>query len=306
MNNMNKLSSSIILLTILISILTSCSNKEAKRTYYDNGQLKKKTHYKDGKVHGKELIYYKNGQLKEKSYYKNGVPVDTYKQFYQNGQLKGIGIFKDGEIHGVLKKFYKNGNLKGIANVKEGNADGIVKEYYKNGQLKLNAFKIDSLYYFLQEFTKKGEFIREDRRIKLPDNRDTIKVGEEHHFTISCYGSIDRYKRVQVGVYKKNMAQKLSDTVTVKFEPADKNYYKFFTYDMQTGNYIDARLIRSDSVTEMTSQKKSFSFPYQPKKPGKYRFFGNYRLIPKEGSAIKYDQEYGFSVIFYVEPKAKS
>jgi len=41
--------------------------------YYDNGQLYKKSNWKNSKLDGEWLQYYKNGELVEKRNYKKGV-----------------------------------------------------------------------------------------------------------------------------------------------------------------------------------------------------------------------------------------
>ena len=43
--------------------------------YYENGQLKSKWNFKDGKEHGLQKEYYRNGQLRHKTNYKNGVEI---------------------------------------------------------------------------------------------------------------------------------------------------------------------------------------------------------------------------------------
>ena len=39
---------------------------EVKREYWDNGKLKKETHYKNGKEEGVVSVWYKKGQIQQK------------------------------------------------------------------------------------------------------------------------------------------------------------------------------------------------------------------------------------------------
>ena len=39
--------------------------EEVKKEYWDNGKLKKDTHYKDGKLEGLETIWYESGEKKD-------------------------------------------------------------------------------------------------------------------------------------------------------------------------------------------------------------------------------------------------
>ena len=45
-------------------------------THYDNGQLKSRTNYKNGKLEGVWEDWYKNGQLKSRGLFKDGVAVE--------------------------------------------------------------------------------------------------------------------------------------------------------------------------------------------------------------------------------------
>ena len=112
--------------------------------YYDDGQLKESSNYKNGKIEGisKEFIgpsrkyyaesFYKdgkrhglyqsfeNGNLRSEKFYKNDKIDGLYKYFFENGSLKQYGSYKNGKEHGPFEKY----NLKG---------EVINKGYMKNG-----------------------------------------------------------------------------------------------------------------------------------------------------------------------------
>ena len=55
--------------------------------YHDNGQLKEKSYYKNGKKEGTWVEYYDNGQLNYKGDYTNGEPEGTWIYYNDKGQI---------------------------------------------------------------------------------------------------------------------------------------------------------------------------------------------------------------------------
>lgn len=127
--------------------------------HYDNGQLKLKTNWKDGKQDGLHNVFHENGQLKEavffekgkqnglaKLYFENGQlkteinwnngKQESYKTYFENGQLKEESLFVNGVKNGVGKVFFNNGQLKGFFNYKNDLKEGLSNIYFENGQLK--------------------------------------------------------------------------------------------------------------------------------------------------------------------------
>ena len=80
--------------------------------WYENGQKKEETTYKDGKPDGLYTGWWKNGQKKEEVTYKDGEPDGLYTVWWKNGQKKSEVTFKDGKL----------------ISEKEWNEDGSVKE----------------------------------------------------------------------------------------------------------------------------------------------------------------------------------
>ncbi|MDA8669523.1 DUF1566 domain-containing protein, partial [Flavobacteriales bacterium] len=109
---------------------------------FENGQLKFKKPYKDGKQDGVREVYYEDGQLKIKATYKDGKEDGIWKEYFENGQLKFKATYKDGKEDGVLEEYFENGQLKFKVPYKDGKEDGVFEVYFENGQLKLkNTFK---------------------------------------------------------------------------------------------------------------------------------------------------------------------
>lgn len=100
---------------------------------YDNGQLRNKRIYKDGKYDGSLKSYYENGQLREKGTYKDGIRNGPYEWYYKNGQLKGKTTYKDGNKDGAYEWYYENGQLKYKGTYKNGEEDVTYELYNEDG-----------------------------------------------------------------------------------------------------------------------------------------------------------------------------
>lgn len=89
---------------------------------YDNGQIKIKETFKDGKYNGEQFTYYENGQIQSKASFENGVAVGTFYEYYKNGAVAYTGNFLNGKREGEWNR-YTNEN------------EPILTEIYKDGEL---------------------------------------------------------------------------------------------------------------------------------------------------------------------------
>ena len=64
--------------------------------YFENGQLKAKGTYKDGKWHGPYESYHQNGQAWKKGTYTDGKWHGPYEEYFEDGQLRYKGTFNMG------------------------------------------------------------------------------------------------------------------------------------------------------------------------------------------------------------------
>jgi hypothetical protein len=90
------------------------------REYYENGYMKSKVSYKNGRLDGRSLIFYPNGHLKKQVNYKQGVLQGKAFEFYENGQYKIEANYQQGKADGPVMFFYENGNLHSIIVYKDG------------------------------------------------------------------------------------------------------------------------------------------------------------------------------------------
>ena len=65
--------------------------------YYENGNLKEHSHWKNNKLYGEYKFYHEIGQLWEHSFWKNGKRHGEYKDYHENGQLWEHSLWKNGK-----------------------------------------------------------------------------------------------------------------------------------------------------------------------------------------------------------------
>jgi antitoxin component YwqK of YwqJK toxin-antitoxin module len=102
--------------------------------WYDNGQKKEETTFKDGIKHGLNNWWYENGQMKFEGRYKDGKGDGLVTGWYENGHKKQEITYKDGEEDGLNTYWYENGMKKSTYKVEE--RIHVDFEWYENGQKK--------------------------------------------------------------------------------------------------------------------------------------------------------------------------
>jgi len=78
---------------------------------YENGQLKQKSNYKDGKLDGLFESYYDSGQLEYQKNYKDGKLDGNWSFIYGLGQVGIQTFYKDDEEYGMRYQYLFNGQL---------------------------------------------------------------------------------------------------------------------------------------------------------------------------------------------------
>ena len=93
--------------------------------FYENGQLRSKQNFKNGKEEGEFIGYHKNGQLWYKGNYKNGKEEGDHVEYHENGQLWAKGNYKNGKKEGEHVVYYENGQIEEKCNYKNGVKEGM-------------------------------------------------------------------------------------------------------------------------------------------------------------------------------------
>jgi hypothetical protein len=123
--------------------------EEVKVEYYDNGNKKRETHYKDGKEDGVTTYWHEDGTKSTEIHYKDGIPgvqtwwnkdgtkkegVDT--DWYEDGTKSRESHYKDGRLDGVATCWDEDGNKDMESHYKDGKLDGSWELSDKYGQLR--------------------------------------------------------------------------------------------------------------------------------------------------------------------------
>ena len=88
-------------------------NLKLIETYYDEAKTKVNERYYVDKNYLRQGLYeqfYENGQLRRRCTYKDGKLNGLYKSFHENGKLEERFTFKNDELDGLYELFYENGN----------------------------------------------------------------------------------------------------------------------------------------------------------------------------------------------------
>lgn len=103
-------------------------------SYFDNGNKKSITPFKNNMIDGKYLEYYENGTLKKDVSHKDDMRNGKYLEYYEDGTLRKDLSFKDDMRNGNIKTYYSNGVLANDAQFKNDRLDGVYKRYNQKGQ----------------------------------------------------------------------------------------------------------------------------------------------------------------------------
>lgn len=104
--------------------------------WYDNGQMKDESYYKEGKNHGKFRAWHKNGNLSYESEHVDGTIQGKYVSYYENGKPRYEEYYVKGKKEGEGKYYGEDGKLKHITTYKDGKRHGPAKVYAEEGYLK--------------------------------------------------------------------------------------------------------------------------------------------------------------------------
>jgi antitoxin component YwqK of YwqJK toxin-antitoxin module len=106
--------------------------------YYEDGQLKSETHFKDGKNHGEKSGWYESGQKKFEIPYQNGKKHGRETWWYENGDERSETHFKNGQKHGRETWWYEpNGKNRRHyrADYENGKKHGKERRWDEDGKL---------------------------------------------------------------------------------------------------------------------------------------------------------------------------
>ncbi len=132
----------ILFLGLFSFVFYSCANGQVKKEYWENGNLKTETRYKDDLKSGEERNYYPDGGLKEIITYKNGKQDGPYFVYYKNGNLEKKGTLLQGVPIGMYYEFTETG-------------DSVFKRFCSKGHIQLDIRYENNRPYRIMDFKNK-------------------------------------------------------------------------------------------------------------------------------------------------------
>lgn len=205
-----------ILLIIGLLYVVSCSSREVKIAYFDNGNIRFKRELLDGKEHGMLYYYYEDGQLESISEWENGLEDGFVEIFRRNGILKSRGFYKRGKLEGVAKSYFDNGQLQSQVNYKNGVKVGEAIYYRGNGTLEgINVYNEEGRMIDSQSYNEDGSL---DKTAVSPiyyAEKDTINIGEEIVYEVRIANRVLDKMSAMVGEPDETNLGWLKDTTAI-------------------------------------------------------------------------------------------
>ena len=153
--------------SILTDINYNSNSHEIVTDEFPNGLLKQYfTFNKDELLDGESRQYYEEGDIKSISPFKNNVADGTFISYYQNGNIKEKHTYKNGNEEGEGLFYYENAKLEEKYFMKNGKLDGEATVYFEDGKIRNKSIFKDGVK--LEEETYKDDEIR----------KSTFKNGE--------------------------------------------------------------------------------------------------------------------------------
>ncbi len=114
--------------------------------YHRNGNLKEKKSYEWNKEEGNDSVWHENGSMNNVTHYHQGIREGKYSGWYINGVLSDSGNYVNDSLEGFYYRYFESGKLKSLITYRKGSYEGELKTYWPNGKLKrLDLYGPDSL-----------------------------------------------------------------------------------------------------------------------------------------------------------------
>lgn len=105
------------------------------QNYYDNGQLKSRVEYVDGRENGLMTTWQNDGKLISTLSYKDGLLDGICTYYDTDGRKMSSGTYRRGKEDGVFTLFYPSGKIQGKTSWKDGVQHGPYEVWWENGQM---------------------------------------------------------------------------------------------------------------------------------------------------------------------------
>ncbi len=165
--------------SILTDINSSSNSHKIVTDEFPNGLLKQYfTFNKDGLLDGESRQYYEEGEIKSVSSFKNNIANGTFISYYQNGNIKEKHTYKNGNEEGEGIFYYENGKIEEKYFMKNGKLDGEAINYFEDGKIKNKAIFKDGVT-LEEEVYKDNEIIKNTFRNSEIIRQDTYSKNKK-------------------------------------------------------------------------------------------------------------------------------
>lgn len=145
--------------------------------YYDGAEIssiKSESIYKNYEM-VKRVEYFENGKIKRVTHYKNGSYDGEYSEFYENGKQSKTGVYKNGKKTGKWISYHENGKVDEIITYYDDNKKSF-EVYSENGKLEQSGILENGV---LVEHIENGVYTarHDNGQVKLQGNINIQRVG---------------------------------------------------------------------------------------------------------------------------------
>ncbi|WP_299213655.1 hypothetical protein [uncultured Dokdonia sp.] len=109
------------------------TDKDEITYHYVTGDIRSKTGYSNGVLHGDYISYDFYGNLQAEATYVNNYLEGPLKLYYPDGVLKSERNYSAGNLDGWYKTYFKNGQVEDVIFYQSGKVDGVSEEYNESG-----------------------------------------------------------------------------------------------------------------------------------------------------------------------------
>ena len=139
------------------------------RQYYEEGEIKSVSSFKNNIANGTFISYYQNGNIKEKHTYKNGNEEGEGIFYYENGKIEEKCFMKNGKLNGEATVYFEDGKIRNKSIFKDGVKSE--EETYKDDEMRKNIFKngeiIQQDIYSKNRILKAKKLLLENGKMKI-------------------------------------------------------------------------------------------------------------------------------------------
>ncbi len=104
--------------------------------YYPGGAQLSHCQISNGLLNGVSETWYTNGRMQVREHFKDGISHGLREKWHENGPRLSQAMIVEGKVTGAFQSWYDNGQLAEEIYMKLGLADGTAWAYYRSGFLK--------------------------------------------------------------------------------------------------------------------------------------------------------------------------